>query len=53
MNKFKYSPEDFQKAVEWSKTIIIEDGKTLYDVANKFSSESVEFLSFINNFKTK
>jgi hypothetical protein len=53
MSKFKYNPEDFQKAVEWSKTVIIENDKTLYDIAKRYSSESVEFLSFINNFKRK
>jgi hypothetical protein len=51
MVKFKFTPEDFQNAVEWSKTVIIEENKTLYDVAKSFSSDSVEMLSFINNFK--
>jgi len=51
MVKFKYTPEDFQKAIKWSKTVIFEENKTLYDVAKSFSSDSIEMLSFINNFK--
>ena len=53
MEKFKYNSSDYDKAVEWSKSVILENGISLYDVAKSHSSESSEFLSFVNRYVKK
>lgn len=53
MEKFKYGSSDYEKAVEWSKSVILENGRSLYDVAKSHSSESSEFLSFVNKYIKK
>lgn len=50
MEKFKYTPEDFVKAMEWAKTYVIEEGKTLYDAIQGLSSTE-EKLHIVNKYR--
>ena len=50
MEKFKFTPEDFGKAMEWAKTYVIEEGKTLYDAIQGLPS-SEEKLHLVNKFR--
>jgi len=49
MDKFKYNPEEYSKALEWAKTYIIEEGKTLHDAVRSLPN-SEEKLHFINRY---
>jgi len=50
MSKFEYNSSGFSAAVEWAKTYVIEDGKTLYDAIKVFPT-SEEKLHFINKYR--
>ena len=50
MNKFEYNDKGFTEAVEWAKTYIIGDGRTLYDTISSLHS-SEEKLHFINKYR--
>lgn len=50
MEKFKYTPEEYNKGMEWAKTYVIEEGKTLYDAIQGLPS-SEEKLHFINKYR--
>jgi hypothetical protein len=50
MEKFKFTPEDFGKAMEWAKTYVIEEGKTLYDAIQGLPS-SEEKLHLVNKYR--
>jgi len=52
MSKFPPTSEGFNNAMEWSKTIPHENGKSLYDFVKIFSS-SEEKLMFINRYYGK
>ena len=51
MDKFSYSADGFSKAMEWAKTYVIEDGKTLYEAVRGLPN-SEEKLHFINKYRT-
>ncbi len=50
MDKFNYTPEDYRKAMEWAKTYIIEEGRTLHDTVRSLPT-SEEKLHFINKYR--
>jgi hypothetical protein len=50
MSKFPATPEGFNEAMEWAKTIPHQNGKTLYDFISILPS-SEEKLMFVNTYK--
>jgi hypothetical protein len=50
MEKFKFTPEDYGNAMEWAKTYVIEEGKTLYDAIQGLPS-SEEKLHLVNRYR--
>ena len=50
MSRFESTPEGFNEAMEWAKTVPHENGKTLYD-AIKGLPTSEEKLHFINKYR--
>lgn len=52
MTKFKSTPEGFDEAMEWAKTVPHENGKTLYEFINVLPT-SQEKLYYINKFYGK
>jgi len=52
MSKFPATPEGFNEAMEWAKTIPHQNGKTLYDFISILPS-SEEKLMFVNRYRGK
>ena len=52
MTKFNYTPEGFNEAMEWAKSVPHENGKSLYEFISTISS-SEEKLSFVNTYYGK
>jgi len=52
MSRFESTPEGFNEAMEWAKTVPHENGKTLYNFVNILSS-SEEKLMIVNAFYGK
>jgi len=50
MEKFKFTPEDYGNAMEWAKTYVIEEGKTLYDAIQGLPSTE-EKLHLVNKYR--
>jgi len=53
MDKFKHTPEGFSQAIEWAKTITLNDGISLYNFVEGTYKTSEEKLSFINRVRVK